>query len=75
MRYTFSLKSGDEEETAQQPMSVGKILLFIAGGLAALIFGGKMFVSGASDMARAFGSFLFFAAPAGEEALLRTGGG
>ena len=55
VRYTFSLKSGDEEETAQQPMSVGKILLFIAGGLAALIFGGKMFVSGASDMARAFG--------------------
>lgn len=55
VRYTFSLKSGDEEETAQQPMSVGKILLFIAGGLAALIFGGKMFVSGASDIARGFG--------------------
>lgn len=55
VRYTFSLKSGEEEETAQQPMSVGKILLFIAGGLAALIFGGKMFVSGASDIARGFG--------------------
>ena len=55
VRYTFSLKSGDEEETAQQPMSVGKILLFIAGGLAALILGGKMFVSGASDIARGFG--------------------
>ena len=55
VRYTFSLKGGDEEETAQQPMSVGKILLFIAGGLAALIFGGKMFVSGASDIARGFG--------------------
>lgn len=55
VRYTFSLKSGDEEEAAQQPMSVGKILLFIAGGLAALIFGGKMFVSGASDIARGFG--------------------
>ena len=55
VRYTFSLKSGDEEETAQQPMSVGKILLFIAGGLAALIFGGMMFVSGASDIARGFG--------------------
>ncbi len=55
VRYTFSLRSGDEEETAQQPMSVGKILLFIAGGLAALIFGGKMFVSGASDIARGFG--------------------
>lgn len=55
VRYTFSLKGGDEEETAQQPMSVGKILLFIAGGLAALIVGGKMFVSGASDIARGFG--------------------
>lgn len=55
VRYTFSLKSGDEEDAAQQPMSVGKILLFIAGGLAALIFGGKMFVSGASDIARGFG--------------------
>ena len=55
VRYTFSLKSGNEEDTAQQPMSVGKILLFIAGGLAALVFGGKMFVSGASDIARGFG--------------------
>lgn len=55
VRYTFSLKGGEEEETVQQPMSVGKILLFIAGGLAALIFGGKMFVSGASDIARGFG--------------------
>lgn len=55
VRYTFSLKSDDEEEAAQKPMSVGKIVLFIAGGLAALIFGGKIFVSGASDMARAFG--------------------
>lgn len=55
VRYTFSLKSCDEEETAQQPMSVGKILLFIVGGLAALVFGGKMFVSGASDIARGFG--------------------
>lgn len=55
VRYTFSLKGGEEEETAQQPMSVRKILLFIAGGLAALVFGGKMFVSGASDIARGFG--------------------
>ena len=31
------------------------VLLFIAGGLAALIVGGKMFVSGASDIARGFG--------------------
>lgn len=55
VRYTFSLKGNEEDSAAQQPMSMGKILLFIAGGLAALIVGGKMFVSGASDIARGFG--------------------
>ena len=55
VRYTFSLKGNEEDSAAQQPMSMGKILLFIAGGLAALIIGGKMFVSGASDIARGFG--------------------
>ena len=55
VRYTFSLKGNEEDSAAQQPMSKGKILLFIAGGLAALIVGGKMFVSGASDIARGFG--------------------
>ena len=55
VRYTFSLKGNEDDSAAQQPMSMGKILLFIAGGLAALIIGGKMFVSGASDIARGFG--------------------
>lgn len=55
VRYTFSLKGNEEDSAAQQPMSMGKILLFIAGGLAGLIIGGKMFVSGASDIARGFG--------------------
>ena len=55
VRYTFSLKGNEEDTAAQQPMSMGKILLFIAGGLAGLIIGGKMFVSGASDIARGFG--------------------
>ena len=55
VRYTFSLRGNEEDSAAQQPMSMGKILLFIAGGLAALIIGGKMFVSGASDIARGFG--------------------
>lgn len=55
VRYTFSLKSDEEETAATSPMSMGKILLFIVAGLAALIFGGKIFVSGASEMARAFG--------------------
>lgn len=55
VRYTFSLTSDEEETAATSPMSIGKILLFIVAGLAALIFGGKIFVSGASEMARAFG--------------------
>lgn len=55
VRYTFSLRGNEEDTAAQQPMSMGKILLFIAGGLAGLIVGGKMFVSGASDIARGFG--------------------
>lgn len=55
VRYTFSLRGNEEDSAAQQPMSMGKILLFIAGGLAGLIVGGKMFVSGASDIARGFG--------------------
>lgn len=55
VRYTFSLTSDEEETAATSPMSMGKILLFIVAGLAALIFGGKIFVSGASEMAHAFG--------------------
>lgn len=56
LRYTFSLKGSEPEDTVPQPhMSVVKILLFIGGGLAALIFGGNIFVTGASDVARGFG--------------------
>lgn len=56
VRYTFSMESDESEEGAiEAPMSVAKILLFIVGGLAALIFGGNIFVTGASDIAREFG--------------------
>ena len=56
VRYTFSMESDEPEEGAPEaPMSVAKILLFIVGGLAALIFGGNIFVTGASDIAREFG--------------------
>lgn len=55
VRYTFSLTSDEEETVANPPMPMGKILLFIVAGLLFLIFGGKIFVNGASDMARAFG--------------------
>lgn len=55
VRYTFSLTSDEEETVANPPMPIGKILLFIVAGLALLIFGGKIFVNGASDIARTFG--------------------
>ena len=55
VRYTFSLKGNEDDDANVAPMSVGKILLLIAAGLACLILGGKMFVSGASEIARGFG--------------------
>ena len=54
IRYTFSIPS-DGEEDVQEPMSVGKVVLFIVAGLAALIFGGNIFVDGATEVARALG--------------------
>ena len=56
VRYTFSMKGeGCTEEEVFSPMPVAKIVLLMAGGLAALIFGGNIFVDGASDIARMFG--------------------
>ena len=56
IRYTFSITSdGNEEEEAHAPMSNGKIALALAGGLAGLIFGGNIFVDGATDIARFIG--------------------
>lgn len=54
IRYTFSIPADGEEEKVA-PMPIGKVLLFIVAGLAALIFGGNIFVDGASDVARALG--------------------
>ena len=55
IRYTFSIAGDDGNEEEIAPMSVGKVLLFIVAGLAALIFGGNIFVDGATEVARAFG--------------------
>lgn len=54
IRYTFSIPADGEGEKVA-PLSVGKVVLFIVAGLAALIFGGNIFVDGASDIARALG--------------------
>lgn len=60
VRYTFSAaKNGDAGEAADagdvKPKSGMMIILFIVGGLAALIFGGRMFVNGASSIAAILG--------------------
>lgn len=55
IRYTFSITNDDDAEGQHAPVSVGKILLFISGGLAALIFGGNIFVDGATALARVLG--------------------
>lgn len=48
-------KSRQEAEEEYNAMPVWKLLLFMTGGVAAIVIGGKMVVSGASDIAREFG--------------------
>lgn len=62
MRYTFSQakKGGDKdpeasEGAATKPMPMWKAILWVIGGLAALIYGGDRFVAGASGIASALG--------------------
>lgn len=59
MRYTFAIaKSGADAggaDAAVKQMLGWKSALFIVGGLAGLIFGGQLFVDGASGIARAWG--------------------
>ena len=55
IRSTFTITNDDAAGEEHVPVSVGKILLFIAGGLAALIFGGNIFVDGATALARVLG--------------------
>lgn len=55
VRYTFSIPNDDDDEAIEKPMSIGKVLLFILLGLAGLIFGGNVFVNGATELARVAG--------------------
>ena len=55
IRYTFSIPASDEVDEAGETMPVGKLLLFIVAGLAALIAGGNIFVDGATEVARMLG--------------------
>ena len=56
MRYTFSIAKADSPDTEEiKPMPMWKAALWILGGLAGLIFGGRYFVDGASGIARSLG--------------------
>ena len=55
VRYTFSIPNDNDDEALEKPMSIGKVLLFIILGLAGLIFGGNIFVNGATELARVAG--------------------
>lgn len=55
IRYTFSIPATGEVEEVNGKVSMGKVLLFIFAGLAALIAGGNLFVNGATEVARMLG--------------------
>jgi len=54
--YTFAIaKNGNEESSSIKEMPLWKSVLFIGGGLAALVYGGQFFVDGASGIALSLG--------------------
>ena len=55
VRYTFSITNDGDEEEAGEQLSVAKILMYIIAGLAALIYGGNLFVDGATAIALVLG--------------------
>ena len=55
VRYTFSITNEGGDEEPVEVLSMWKVVLFIATGLAALIFGGNLFVDGATEIARVLG--------------------
>lgn len=58
MRYTFAIarNGGDEAEGEKiKEMPIWKSALFILGGLAGLVYGGQLFVDGASGIASSLG--------------------
>ena len=58
LRYTFAIArngGGEAEGEKIKDMPVGKSTLYILGGLAGLIYGGQLFVDGASGIAASLG--------------------
>ena len=58
LRYTFAIaRNGNEEAEGEEikEMPMWKSVLFIVGGLAGLVYGGQLFVDGASGIATSLG--------------------
>lgn len=56
IRYTFSITNSDDgENDTEKSISMGRIILFIIAGLGGLIFGGNIFVDGATAFALVLG--------------------
>ena len=55
VRYTFSITNDGGSDEVSETLPVWKVVLFVATGLAALIFGGNVFVDGATAVARVLG--------------------
>ena len=57
MAYTFSIAKNEDPQEVQKVKKIPlwRAVLYILGGLAGLIFGGQLFVDGASEIARSFG--------------------
>lgn len=58
MHYTISSARKQPDKTAEptvKELSLGRSLVYLLGGLAALVFGGQWFVDGACGLARALG--------------------
>lgn len=55
IRYTFSITDSDDESDTDTPLTLWRIIIFIVAGLAALIFGGNIFVDGATALAHFIG--------------------
>ena len=55
--YTFAIAhdNTEEEQAEIKPLSTWRCLLYIVGGLVVLIFGGRLFVNGSSEIARSLG--------------------
>lgn len=55
IRYTFSISGDSNDEEPGEILSLPKVIMYIILGLCALIFGGNLFVDGATEVARAAG--------------------